>query len=368
MAATRTRALLAAGALAIVAAPRVDAAVLPEDRADASYHYYEGGGVTVDGPALLVRKGFAEKLSLTGSYYADSVSSASIDVVTTASPYADKRDEYGLALDYLHRDSLFNLSVSQSEESDYEADTLSLGVAHELFSGMSTFSLGYTRGADVVRRVDTDFRADIDRHQFRLGWSQVVTKRLLVNVDFEAVTDQGYLNNPYRSARILGASVPERYPSTRTSNAVALRAVQGLQLANDRAAARLDYRYFRDTWDIGAHAIEIGYERYYRGELWLFDGHYRYYTQSRAAFYSDNFDTEYNYMARDKELSTFVSRTLGGKASWRFLRHVPQMERASLNLAIDYVIFDYDDFTDVRTGAPYSFDAYVIQAYFSWRF
>ncbi|MDH3515166.1 MAG: hypothetical protein OEM83_09910, partial [Gammaproteobacteria bacterium] len=32
------------------------AAVLPEQRVDAMYHYYDGGGVRVTGPALLVRK------------------------------------------------------------------------------------------------------------------------------------------------------------------------------------------------------------------------------------------------------------------------------------------------------------------------
>jgi len=34
--------------------------VLPEDRADTLYHRYEGGGVTVDGPSLLVRRKIGE--------------------------------------------------------------------------------------------------------------------------------------------------------------------------------------------------------------------------------------------------------------------------------------------------------------------
>ena len=38
------------------------ALVLPEDRADAMYHAYDGGGVTVDGPSILVRKGYKEKV------------------------------------------------------------------------------------------------------------------------------------------------------------------------------------------------------------------------------------------------------------------------------------------------------------------
>jgi hypothetical protein len=57
------------------------AAVLPDDRADVLYHRYEGGGVTIDGPSVLVRKKFAEKYSVSANYYVDMVSSASIDVM-----------------------------------------------------------------------------------------------------------------------------------------------------------------------------------------------------------------------------------------------------------------------------------------------
>ncbi|MEW8155874.1 MAG: hypothetical protein AB2765_14945, partial [Candidatus Thiodiazotropha endolucinida] len=35
------------------------ATVLPEDRADIMYHRYDGGGVEVDGPSILVRKSFS---------------------------------------------------------------------------------------------------------------------------------------------------------------------------------------------------------------------------------------------------------------------------------------------------------------------
>ena len=63
---------------------------LPENRAEGLYHLY-GGGVTADGPALLVRKSIADKVSLSGSYYVDAVSNASIDVVTTASPFKETR-------------------------------------------------------------------------------------------------------------------------------------------------------------------------------------------------------------------------------------------------------------------------------------
>ena len=77
------------------------ALVIPEDRADAMYHAYDGGGVTVNGPSILVRKGYKEKVSGYANYYQDFVSSASIDVLTSGSKYSEERTEYSMGVDYL---------------------------------------------------------------------------------------------------------------------------------------------------------------------------------------------------------------------------------------------------------------------------
>jgi len=66
------------------------AGVLPEDRADVLYFRYDGGGVTINGPSVLVRKSIGEHVSVSANHYIDMVSSASIDVETSASPYKDE--------------------------------------------------------------------------------------------------------------------------------------------------------------------------------------------------------------------------------------------------------------------------------------
>ena len=80
---------------AVLPAVPVFAAVLPEERADALYHYYTGGGVQVDGPSILVRKNIGKSVSLSADYYVDTVSSASIDVLSQAS----RLDEFRMHLD-----------------------------------------------------------------------------------------------------------------------------------------------------------------------------------------------------------------------------------------------------------------------------
>jgi len=332
---------------------------LPENRAEALYHLYKGGGVTADGPALLVRKSLADKVSLSGSYYVDAVSNASIDVVTTASPFKEKRTSYDLGVDYAYRDALMSLGVYRSKEPDYEADSFSIDVAQEVYGNMTTIALGYTRGVDKVLKAGEPTFADTAKHwQYRLGVTQVLTPRMLASANLEVVSDDGYLGNPYRTARVFGATVPERHPRTRTSRALKFRLIGDL---GDRNAARAEYRYFWDTWDIKAHTLEAGYSRYV-GTDWLADGFARFYSQSQALFYSDNATSETLYVSRNRQLSDFRSFALGGKLSYT-ARRVPGQYELKIVGSFERIRFNYSNFTDVRNGKPYDFDANLLQLY-----
>src|SRR5688500_7018745 len=166
----------------VLAAGGARAITLPEDSAEALMHVYKGGGFTASGPALLVRKSIADKVSLSGSYYVDSVSSASIDVVTTASPYKEKRTEYGFGADYVYRDSQITLSGSNSKEPDYQASSLGVDVSQEMFGGMTTVALGYTRSSDKVGQKGTPGFIDTVKHwQYRVGLTQILTPRWIAS-------------------------------------------------------------------------------------------------------------------------------------------------------------------------------------------
>jgi hypothetical protein len=354
------------------------ATVLPEDRADVMYHRYDGGGVEVDGPSILVRKSFADNISLNANYYLDSISSASVDVLSSASPYTEERTETSLAMDYLHNKTLMSLAVTRSDESDYQAETSSVSISHDMFGDLTTVSLGYSVGNDDIgRNGDNEFGESLKRQNYRIGVSQILTKESILDFDWETITDEGYLSNPYRSYRYLdpltesGYSFQaERYPSTRTSNALALRLKYYLPY---RAALSGEYRYFNDTWGISANNVEFAYTHPLQQD-WVVDVRYRYYTQSAANFYSDLFSrvNEQNYLARDKELSTFQSHTIGFTVSYDFQPLKWQfIDNGSLNLSLDLIRFQYDDFRNISGGGVageeplYSYTANVIKAYFS---
>jgi len=357
------------------------AGVLPEDRADVLYHLYDGGGVQIDGPSILVRKKVGKSVSLVANYYVDMVSSASIDVVTTASPYTEERKQWSLGMDYLRANTTMRVGYTSSEESDYDAETVSFSVSQDMFGDLTTLTLGYALGNDLVRRSDDPlFERDLDKQIYSIGLTQILTKNLISTLNFETMTDEGYLNNPYRSVRYadpgsaLGYSFePELYPNTRTSNAVGIRARYYLPY---RAAVEGEYRYFIDTWDIEGHTVALTYTHPWRD--FTFTGKIRYHTQTGAHFYRDLFASSQatNFRGRDKELSPLTSYAFKLKAAYEFLKDDGNdwgfLKKGSVTASVDLLHVDYDDFSDLTALQPigseplYTLDADVCQVFFSF--
>jgi len=355
----------------------IQAAVLPEDRADALYHSYDGGGVEVNGPSLLVRKKFLDDFSVSANYYVDMVSSASIDVVTTASAYSEERTQYSVGVDYLSNNTTLSMSFTNSSESDYESDTASFTISQDFFSNMTTLSIGYTNGSDqVMKNGQIDFSEAVDRQNFRIDVTQIITKNFFISVAVEGITDDGFLNNPYRSVRYLDPSVAtgysyqaELYPETKTSTAAAL---SGRYFLPYRAAINAEYRNYTDTWGIDGQSFEIGYIHPFDEQL-TFEVNLRTYKQNEADFYSDlfPFQNAQNFLARDKELSSFSSNSIGVGVSYEFKFDGTLFDKTSVNLFYNYFKFQYDNFRDLRVSVTpgseplYELDAQVIRAFVS---
>ena len=358
------------------------AAVLPEDRADVMYHGYNGGGLQVDGPSVLVRKAYKDKVSVWANYYVDMITSASIDVVTTASEYSEQRDEQSVGIDYLTGKTFMGLSYTTSEESDYSSDSVRFGISQDFFGDLTTIGVSYARGRDEVRRNgDETFAEKTDRQNYRVDLTQILTRSLVVSLNYEGISDEGFLNNPYRQVRFVDpreargyAYQSELYPDTKTSSAFAVR---GMYYLPWRASLRAEYRNYSDSWGVSAWNVEMGYTHPFDFGLTL-EARYRYYDQTSADFYSDLFPfaNSQNFLARDKELASFANHSVGAGATYAFnTPWLPFVERGSLNLFVDYMTFDYDDFRDVRvTGGAagteplYSFDSFVLRAFVSLYF
>ncbi len=346
------------------------AGVLPDDRGDVLYHRYEGGGVTIDGPSVLVRKKAGKSLSFVGNYYLDMVSSASIDVITTASPYTEERTQWSAGMDYLRGNTTMRVNYVSSVESDFDASTYAFSVSEDMFGDLTTLTLSYAYGEDIVGRSDDPgFRRENTRQHYGVGLTQILTRNLITTLNFETVTDEGFLNNPYRSVRYLDAGSargfsfePELYPETRTSNALGLRARYFLPY---RAALEGEYRFYTDTWEIEAHTASLTYV-HPRGPF-TFEGKFRYHDQTGAAFFRDIFPRSEatNFRGRDKELSPLTSYTLRGKVSYEFLdpnKGWGIFKRGSLNFSLDHLFIEYHEFRDITSGSLGEEELYELKA------
>ena len=104
---------------------------------------------------MLVRKKVGDNLSLSASYYEDMISSASIDVKLSASPYHETRKQENAGFDYLHGKSTYSAGYIHSKEPDYTANTSYYSVSQDMFGDLTT------RDARLPARLGPD----LPRHQ-----------------------------------------------------------------------------------------------------------------------------------------------------------------------------------------------------------
>jgi hypothetical protein len=381
----RTMCRLVGVLLASLSATTALAGVLAEDRADIMFHRYSGGGVTIQGPSVLVRKKFGENFAATANYYVDNITSASIDVVVSgASQYKEHREQKSLSAEYMRGKSTYSLSYTLSEENDYKAQTGSISISQDMFGDLTTVSIGYSQGLDKIgSSIDPAFAREVDRRNYRVGVSQVLTRNMLLSLNFETTTEEGYLQNPYRFMRFVGppgsyTKAPETFPATRTGNAGSARLKYYLPW---HASASVQYRFYTDTWGINAHTAGIEYTQ---PVTWsplkglTLTGSYRYYMQNSADFFSDLFprDQYQNFMARDKETSALTTHTMGVLASYQFpVAWARYLAKGTANFQYNRMMVFYDEFRDLRNFPPgtaepgteplYELNANIFQLYLS---
>ncbi len=365
--------------------------VLPDDRADLFYSKYSGGGMDITGESAALNKKFTENVAAQVNYFVDHVSGASIDVLSQASQIRDERIQKSATLEFVHDKTTYTASYSGSVERDYRSYTASIAMKQDMFGDLTTVSLAFANTVDKVGENNgtawvpiIDWLGHAQSRSYDIDLSQILTKNLIGGVNFNVITDWGYLANPYRSIRYLDAGTPKGYslgsqvyPDTRTSTAVQMEAKYFLPY---RAAITGSFRYFRDTWSIVGKTFEVDYTHPI-SNIWILEGRFRYYTQNNANFYSDLFQyaDEYEFEGRDQDLAAQDNYTIGAKATYAFLPNGWKIfKRATVTFDASRIAFHYKDFRNIKDyGLPqyppgteplYQFNATVYQIYMSMFF
>ncbi|HXS27976.1 MAG TPA: DUF3570 domain-containing protein [Steroidobacteraceae bacterium] len=353
--------------------------VLPEDTAEGLYDRYSGDNQVIEGKTWLIRKKFADKFDVQYSRVTDVVSGASVDVrLTGASPYIEQRTEDNVSMQYLRGKTTYAVGFIHSYEPDYRSNTVTYSVSQDMFGDLTTVSMNYKRqwddifkmvkecnnaaspcpAGDVIKVHDPAFGMKrMDERSYGIGLTQIISRNAILALNYDLITDQGFISNPYREARYSDPTVargwslePEVYPHTRTSNAIGSDFKYYLPY---RAAIDVQYRYYEDTFGIHSHTAQIGYTQPWRH--WTFEGSFRYYVQNQADFYSDLFPFvgSQNFITANQDLSAYHSYSFGVGASYEFaIPHVPWIERSTANFRYDRLTIDYEDFRNWLLSDP----------------
>jgi len=309
--------------------------------------YTDNDHTTVVSPLAALSRDAWKGGTLSASYVADVVSSASIDVVSNATARMnDFRSEITAGLIQKLRNTTLSGSYVYSVENDYQSHNVELGFAQDLLEKNSTLALGATLSAnDVYRTGDQLFHRKLDVAGASAAWTQVLNRATIAQLSYTFSYGNGYWASPYRFVRIatpdlsqIEFKVPETEPNERYRHAAVF--ALNRHLFRD-TALQGDYRFYADNWGIVSHTIQLRYFVTF-GDVTL-RLRERFYYQSGASFFQPRYTaaTLSPYVTADRELSTFWSNVTGLKISWR----LPWVHRAlELEAKVDYFHFGYINF------------------------
>lgn len=292
-------------------------------------------------------------LELHAGYEADIVSGATeslkggrlspVDIVSSATDFKDTRHQMTAGFGLNRDNTKLAATYAYGTESDYHSNAFSVQSGTSFLQKNTELTLAYGRGFDrvcttgfadsdgasVKRELDsskgcfskTADRASrkVDLDNFQAGWTQTWTPLFATQLVLYGGLQHGFLENPYRAVVIApaGDQALENHPDNRLRLAVAGRAKYYLRPL--RVAFTAGARLYRDTWDILGQTYELEAERYVWPDLRVMV-HGRYYTQTEALFWSDDYTggepqdgPRGQYWTGDRELSPLSSYLLGGR-------------------------------------------------------
>jgi hypothetical protein len=277
---------------------------------------------------------------------ADVVSGASVAVVDapaqnvdaiSSATVVDTRHAFSGGFTLRDGSAALDIAYSHAFENDYLSDSFAATARTELFERNTGLEISYARAFDRVCDIAGTFdpvmkprlensqgcftsdklrtARDLAIHTLQAGWSQAWTAHFTTQMGVTAQVWHGFQSNPYRAVRIGKTAAQENEPNDRAR--YALTAAARYWITPLSSAFALEARVYRDTWAIVSLTGEMAYDQSL-GRGFRLRARGRYYTQSGAAFYSDDYVLEPRgrYFTGDRELSPMRSVLAGGQLIW----------------------------------------------------
>jgi len=282
---------------------------------------------------------------------ADVITSASVDVVTAATPrMSETRHELGIAAsrEKLVADTDVDASYAYSFENDSDSHIFQAGAVRRLAQDNWELGLRYSLSLNRVGVRDQprrDWRR-MNAHGADLTLARVLGPRTLLGVGYSFYYYDGYQASPYRRVPVqLGNDlrsamwVDEQVPDRRLRHALTARARRAL---GDRWVASGEYRFYFDDWGVTANtlrfdeAVELPWRLSARLEQ-------RFGLQSQASFYQKLYTEERIYRTRDRRLSDHLSGLVGATLL-RDLGELAGFGSVDAYLVGDLMLWQFSDF------------------------
>jgi Protein of unknown function (DUF3570) len=339
-----------ASSVAIASARAQEAAAAVYIRSDTDH-------TVVIAPRVRAQAPIADQTRITATYAADVWTSASVDIMASASkvPVTEQRDELDFSLDQEFEDVTLTAAYRFSNEPDYISHGGSGGFSYDFADNNSTIALGVSGSSDTVGRAgDPTFSRGTATLGGRLSFTQVLGTGTLAQVMYELSHVAGYQGSPYRFVPIgndaectsatkgqSGLSTlctPEANPNERLRHAASIELRQALSEALSLGAA---YRFYIDDWGILSHTVRADLAWKVGGDT-ILSPRYRFYLQNAANHYRSRYTEPQKYLTNDKELSPLSSHRVALELDrvWHFT--VNSVFTTTLSAAV--LLYSYDDF------------------------
>ena len=226
----------------------------------------------------------------------------------------DTRSETSVSVTHYGDDNDATLAITRSREDDYDADAIAVSGERSFNNGLTTVSAGLSYSQDLIRPTDALMFGRIQnakrwsRSGF-VGVSQVLDANSALYVGLSGTDHTGFLSDPYKLRDVR--------PDERLEWALGVRYRRFLESLD--ASLHVDYRHYRDDWDIASHTLHTSWYQNI-GRSFQLVPNVRYYSQSEAEFYRsfDDFSLPLTVpQSSDFRLSAYGAFTVGVKGILR---------------------------------------------------
>jgi hypothetical protein len=208
----------------------------------------------------------------------------------------------------------------RSQEVDYLSSSAIGTLSVDMFNKNTTLTLrGQYNGDQVGKLLESGVVVNQKKTVYTgtLNLTQILTANTVLDLAYDVVYMKGLLSDPYRQVNVLDdlggtVVVDELHPIKRVRHAGTGRINQFIPAI--KASLHASYRYYGDTWDVKSHTGELKFNKYIFNDL-ILGLDYRYYTQTGAKFYRQNYSGDVftlgGYRTADYKLKPFSSNTAG---------------------------------------------------------